>query len=135
MIQELTKTHSILSNFSNLAKIDPKLPEIGTAWLYKMPFFYTYFANTTFERVLDPKMYCAIMPYENSFKILIGDMLCACTPKQFEGALVHEYLHLIMETFDRLGERDIKMWNIATDLAINEEVLNYEYQGHRLELP
>ena len=126
----------ILSNFSNLAEIDSQLPEIGTSWLYQMPFFYTFFANTTFEKINIPGAYCGVMPHENSFKIVIGDMFKALPSiKKKEGALIHEYLHIIMETFDRQAERDRKGWNIASDYAINEEVLKHEYSGRKLELP
>ena len=126
----------LLSNFSNLDVIDPQLPEIGTSWLYQMPFFYTYFANTTFQKVYYPGFYCGILPHENSFKILIGEEFVKLPSlKQKEGALVHEYLHIIMETFGRQGERDRELWNISTDYCINEEVLKHEYSGKKLELP
>lgn len=127
---------SIISNFSNLAEIDPRLPTIGTSWLYSMPFFYTYFANTTFEKTDMAEAYCGIAPHENSFKIIIGKLFNDCPSlKKIEGALIHEYLHVIMETFERQGERDTFQWNVATDYAINEEVLKHKYNERNLELP
>jgi len=125
-----------ISNFSNLASIDPRLPGIGTSWLYRMPFFYTYFANTTFEKVNLKGAYCGIAPHEGSFKIFIGSMFNECTSvKTLEGMLIHEYLHLIMASFDRQGDRNHKGWNCATDYAINEEVINHSYDGEKMELP
>ena len=33
---------------NNLEQTDKKLREIGITWLYQLPFFYTYFANSYF---------------------------------------------------------------------------------------
>ena len=39
------------------------------------------------------------------------------------GIILHESLHVMLSHFHRRGERDPKLWNVATDLAINTIVL------------
>lgn len=39
--------------------------------------------------------------------------------RELAGVLVHEWLHVLFEHFERLGNRNPRLWNIATDLAIN----------------
>lgn len=40
-----------------------------------------------------------------------------------EGCLMHEAMHMVNYTFDRRKHRDTKLWNIATDLVINLQLL------------
>jgi len=39
---------------------------------------------------------------------------------ELEGCFSHEVLHVALEHFERQGCRDKQLWNIATDIAINE---------------
>lgn len=41
------------------------------------------------------------------------------TQKELEGVLAHEVGHIITDTFSRMGTRDKKLWNMATDIIIN----------------
>jgi len=43
--------------------------------------------------------------------------------KELQGTLIHEILHLVFLHLVRLNNRDMKIWNIATDLVINVNVL------------
>jgi len=43
-----------------------------------------------------------------------------CNLKEARALLEHECMHLVMDHMDRAHEREQKMWNIATDLAINQ---------------
>jgi Putative metallopeptidase domain/VWA-like domain (DUF2201) len=44
----------------------------------------------------------------------------AQTKEHLGGALCHEMLHLVLMHLDRLGVKDMQLWNVATDMAINE---------------
>lgn len=39
--------------------------------------------------------------------------------REIEGCLAHEVMHLVLMTHTRKGNRDHKLWNVATDHAIN----------------
>lgn len=41
------------------------------------------------------------------------------TPDELKGVLCHEVMHCALNHLDRLGKKDIRVWNIATDLVIN----------------
>ncbi len=41
------------------------------------------------------------------------------TDAQLQGVLAHESMHVATLTFQRKGDRDMLLWNIATDLVIN----------------
>lgn len=45
------------------------------------------------------------------------------TAKEFLGVLIHETFHILNNTFERLGNRDMKIWNIATDFIMNRDIL------------
>jgi predicted metal-dependent peptidase len=51
------------------------------------------------------------------------------------GLAMHEYMHLINLTNERRKNRSRKLWNIATDYAINEEILNTRIAGELVQLP
>jgi len=46
------------------------------------------------------------------------------TPEQVQGVLQHEILHIVFLHCDRLKRKDAKLWNVATDYAINL-LINY----------
>lgn len=48
--------------------------------------------------------------------------------KEVVAVLAHEILHCIFGHHTRIGNRDLKLWNIACDLAINPLLLEYGFQ-------
>lgn len=52
------------------------------------------------------------------------------TEEQVEGVLCHEVLHIGLKHLERLKSRDMKVWNIATDLVVNNLLTNND-----MELP
>jgi hypothetical protein len=46
-----------------------------------------------------------------------------------EGVLLHEAYHVLNHTFYRKGDRDMKIWNVATDYVMNKDLL---LKGHQL---
>ena len=47
------------------------------------------------------------------------DFISDLTDEEGKGVMAHEVMHLALECFDRLGERDKNRWNIAQDVIIN----------------
>ena len=47
------------------------------------------------------------------------DFINDLTDEEGKGVMAHEVMHLALECFDRLGERDKNRWNIAQDIIIN----------------
>ena len=58
------------------------------------------------------------------------DFVLAHTPEQITGVVAHEGMHVSNKHPLRMGKRDHRLWNIATDLAINGIII-----GAGLELP
>ena len=57
------------------------------------------------------------------------------TIAELEGVLVHEIMHVLNKFMDRLGCRNIKIFNIAQDAVINETILNSKIGQRELVLP
>ena len=49
--------------------------------------------------------------------------------EELKGVLAHEALHCALEHLNRLNGRDMEVWNVATDIVINNMIIN---QGIRL---
>lgn len=45
------------------------------------------------------------------------------TPDEVKGVLLHEAMHIVYKHMLRIGGRDLKLWNWATDYVINQHVL------------
>jgi predicted metal-dependent peptidase len=52
-----------------------------------------------------------------------GDFTDSITPDEVKGVLLHEAMHIVFKHMLRLGTRDFKLWNYATDYVINLQVL------------
>lgn len=61
-----------------------------------------------------------------------GLMSVATTPKQAVSILLHEALHLGLGHYDRVGERDRRLYNIASDCVINNALAEH---GFMIDLP
>jgi predicted metal-dependent peptidase len=57
------------------------------------------------------------------------------TPQEVEGLCAHEILHLLNKFHDRLGSRDMTIFNIAQDACINEIVEDTMISDRKLVLP
>lgn len=51
------------------------------------------------------------------------DWVNKMTVQQVMFCLEHECLHLVLDHLVRMGDRDMKLWNIATDLCVNGYIL------------
>ena len=48
--------------------------------------------------------------------------------KELTGVIAHELLHVVYLHMFRTGDRDQKLWNVATDFAINRDLLDEGFQ-------
>lgn len=49
------------------------------------------------------------------------------TDSEMQGVLAHEVSHLMLEDFDRLGTKDMFIWNIATDIVNNMLLIKHGF--------
>lgn len=98
-------------------KADKKIIRAKVQLQNEKPFFAYLLMNLNFKELKDIKT------------IGVSNKgVCAYNPKFIEelndrvlkGILAHEVLHLVFEHLSRLGDKDLKIWNIATDLCIND---------------
>lgn len=72
-----------------------------------------------------PTAYMGARRVENDYELTMGynpDFFRSLTPTERQGVIAHELYHLIFQHVTRrtvLDERMAKLWNVATDLAIN----------------
>lgn len=57
------------------------------------------------------------------------------TLEELQGVLVHEIYHILNLTLPRKGQHNHSLWNTATDVAINEDILNTSIQSMKMKLP
>jgi len=54
------------------------------------------------------------------------DFISGLSDEEVEGVLCHEVMHLALECFGRVGERNKSLWNIAQDIIINNIIIQNE---------
>ena len=69
---------------------------------------------------------------DTRYRLLINtEWFETLTVEEAAGVLYHELLHILYDHFKRRGSRDLEVWNIASDLEINDSIL----QEEGLDLP
>lgn len=101
------------------------------SWYNANPFFYEYGLCTTFV----PDAKCPTMGVAprrgNAIRIIYNEEFVATlSDEELKGVLIHEFFHLIMNTFSRQQGRNLKGFNIATDIANNEMILDSNFCEH-----
>ena len=76
----------------------------------------------------DPK-YDDITLYWNS------EFFAPLTDAQVRGVLTHEFYHLIFRHLTERRKTPHKMWNVATDLAINSIIMDHSKNNKAIDLP
>ena len=54
------------------------------------------------------------------------DFFASLSDSEVRGVLIHEFYHLIFQHVSSRLKKPAKMWNVATDLAINSIIVNHE---------
>lgn len=51
-----------------------------------------------------------------------SDLLARLSDEDLVPLIVHEALHLLLRHFGRRGDREVELWNVATDMEINDDL-------------
>lgn len=113
------------------------IQKIAEGWCFTAPFFQTFLAN--FKYFEDENIDTIAV------SMIRGRMMMITTPNniwfdQFDsetqkGILVHEILHLISGHLQRGRNLINKIYNIAADVCINENILQTTINGKQMKLP
>jgi len=98
---------------------DEKITKYGKIQLYKTKPFFAYllmFLNIQ-EKTSKSNPTMCVNQYGDLY--WNRDFVKELTPEQIQGVLCHEVMHIATLTLQRMGLRDIGLWNVATDLVIN----------------
>lgn len=119
-----------------LQRVPESIGKINQRFHYVSPFLSEIMFRAKWN--IDDKMpfVAAVGPHRGGFRISINQQKFEELPElQREGVLLHEIEHVLNIFFDRLGSRELKIFNIAQDIPINDEVETTEIGHKRLELP
>jgi len=117
-------------------KIPKKIEDISIKWFYQSPFLSEFLLRTTYRENNDIPTMGIGFNLNNLTIYYNAEFLESLPPAQTEGVLVHEILHILTLTIQRLGTKDKTRWNIATDIVNNEEILTtFKIRNDKLELP
>ncbi|MEO0253863.1 MAG: VWA-like domain-containing protein [candidate division WOR-3 bacterium] len=94
------------------------------------PFFRRLLLETVFEE--DSNIPTACVYGDGRFKINT-EWFKNLTVSDRVFVILHEILHIALCHFIRLNNRDITLWNIATDLAINSMLVNMGFEINKLK--
>lgn len=99
------------------------LDDIMVELLRFRPFY--GFMLTEVDKRIDMKVKGAyVARMSNRIQLVIGGAVFEnCTRNEVTGVLIHELMHCMLDFWSRLGTRDVKLFNIAQDLVINEMIV------------
>lgn len=85
---------------------------------------FPYLASAAFAVRVKTDPTVPIAAVTRDWVLLIGPGF-PTNPKEGAGVLFHELLHLLRDSFGRMAGRHPQLWNIAEDLAINDDVRDH----------
>jgi len=85
---------------------------------------FPYLASAAFALRIKTDPEVPIAAVTRDWVLLIGPGF-PTTPREGAGVLFHELLHLLRDSFGRMAGRQHQLWNVAEDLAINDDVRNH----------
>jgi len=115
--------------------VPEKIKQICADWFTRAPFF-SEFLNR-FKYISTDSIPTVGVAVDKGTLIMIvnEEFFNSLPPQEQQGVLVHEIMHLITLTHDRIGNKLIKIINVASDICINEEVIKSSIGGTKLEIP
>ena len=100
-------------------KIEEKIKFAKIAIIKTIPFFGILLIDKINIEVTKEKLEIGYA-YTDNERIVLASSFVAKNKKEYvAGVLTHELLHIVFEHFRRLQDRNQMLWNVATDIAIN----------------
>ena len=116
-------------------KIPDRIENISLKFFVSAPYFFEFLLRFNYYSCPDIGT-MGVNSKHGSINMFINEeFLNTLTDIELQGILVHEILHLVNLHITRLGDRHQKLFNIASDICVNEVVLNTDIGGSKLELP
>lgn len=120
-----------------MAKLPPQIEKISAKWVYHAPFFSEFLLNFNYQE--SDSMETMGITVKNRFLTIVynPEFLSKLEESELHAILVHEIMHVLKLTKQRHQSfYDWKLWNIATDIAINEEIDNkFFINSEKLSIP
>ena len=115
--------------------VDEKILKVCIAWQSEAPFFAEFLLRFNYEET-ESIPTAAVSIYKNKLYLLYNkEFINTLSNSELKGVLVHEIMHILHRFHARLGDRDIKIFNVAQDACINETVVSTTVGNTRLTLP
>ncbi len=93
----------------------------------KYPFYYAIIFRLTQRYIEDPRI-CSTLAVTPAWLLINTDFVIGRTKKELVFILAHEASHIILRHHARLGKKNLKIYNIATDLIINYSLCKDDFK-------
>lgn len=103
------------------AKVREKLITARIALLLKAPFFGNL---ATRLKLVNADEWCPTAATDGRMFYYNSEFINKMPAKQVEFLMGHEVLHCVYDHMGRRGDRDPKLWNIADDYCVNQDLLD-----------
>lgn len=125
----MTKDTTLAEKSKQVTVTDPqtdrdsreKLVTARIALLLKAPFFGNL---ATRLELINADSWCPTAATDGRKFYYNSEFIKSLPPKQVEFLVGHEVLHAVYDHMGRRGERDPKLWNIADDYCVNQDLID-----------
>lgn len=108
-------------------EINNKIIKAKTIISIKDNYFYYILQQLNVLITTDSSIKTMAVDPEGNLYINAKFLLNEITLKETAAILAHETGHIWLDSFERLGNRDMGLWNVATDYIINMYLLEHQY--------
>ena len=117
-------------------KMPEKIENISIKWQSESPFFAEFLLRFSYKDDSKHTPTAGVGFASNKMLFFYNkDWIDKLTLPEMEGVCVHEIMHIVNKFHDRLGNRDMQIFNIAQDACINEMIETTTIADQRLVLP
>ena len=110
-----------VTNPATDAQVREKLVTARIALLLKAPFFGNL---ATRLKLVNADDWCPTAATDGRTFYYNSEFINKMPSKQVEFLMGHEVLHCVYDHMGRRGERDARVWNIADDYCVNQDLLD-----------
>lgn len=129
-----------------LHKIPKEFKYLEKLWFKHSPFYYEFLMETNFIKLSEEEEKAMEQSHGKAtagitmkkgkiYFVYSENWINSLNESKRMGLAMHEYMHLINLTNRRRKNRSQRLWNIATDYAINDELLHTRINGEYVQLP